>query len=171
MSMERNIITLKMQRNAKNTYVNGMWQLGLINNEHFSAVSRIQIQALKPSLSKIEKNMRAAKRGEKAHLTNISFSLQNRQHQRYFWSVYGNFYFHSFSFVPLTQAFTTYGPRAKCGPRKLLILPAKSKILCFKLYFLINAPFEWVKTYHFGPWVWPKFFFGPPWDLSWAPLL
>ena len=29
------------------------------------------------------------------------------------------------------QACTTYGPRAKCCPRKLLIWPAKPKMLCF----------------------------------------
>ena len=42
--------------------------------------------------------------------------------------------------------------RAKCGSRKVLIWPAKLKILCFQLVFLINAPFEWVKRSDFGSW-------------------
>ena len=57
----------------------------------------------------------------------------------------------------IRQACTTYGPRAKCGPQKLLIWPAKSNILGFKLVFLINVPFEWVITYHLGPWAWNFF--------------
>jgi len=37
------------------------------------------------------------------------------------------------------QANTTYGPRAKCGPRKLLIRPATTKFL------LTGYPLNWVK--------------------------
>ena len=38
--------------------------------------------------------------------------------------------------MPLAQACTTYGQRAKCGPRKLLNWPSKPNILCFKEVFL-----------------------------------
>jgi len=46
----------------------------------------------------------------------------------------------------LIQACTTYGPRAKCGPRKLLIWPPNLQILFNLLFTLIKTPFEWVKT-------------------------
>jgi len=36
---------------------------------------------------------------------------------------------------PLRQACTTYGPRAKCGQRKLLILPAKPIFMFIRLDF------------------------------------
>jgi len=51
----------------------------------------------------------------------------------------------------LDQACTTYGPRAKCGPRKLLIWPAKPQILRSLLVSLIKTPFERVKTYQILP--------------------
>ncbi len=46
----------------------------------------------------------------------------------------------------LGQACTTYGPWAKCGPRKLLIWPAKPQILFILLLFWVKSPFECVKT-------------------------
>ena len=45
----------------------------------------------------------------------------------------------------LDQACTTYSPRAKWGPQKLLIWPAKPKILGFKLLFLIMHPLDGLK--------------------------
>jgi hypothetical protein len=54
-------------------------------------------------------------------------------------------------FHALSQACTTYGPRAKCGPRKLLIWPSKPQILFSLLVSLIKTPFEWIKTYQLWP--------------------
>jgi hypothetical protein len=51
----------------------------------------------------------------------------------------------------LIQACTTYGPRAKCGPRKLLIWPAILQILFILPLSLIKTPFECVKTYKIWP--------------------
>ena len=51
----------------------------------------------------------------------------------------------------LKQACTTYGLRAKCGPRKLVIWPAKPIFLCFHLVCSRETPFERVKRYNFGP--------------------
>ncbi len=51
----------------------------------------------------------------------------------------------------LDQACTTYGPRAKCGPRKLLIWPAKPQIVFSLLVSLIKTPFEWVNSYQLWP--------------------
>ncbi len=47
----------------------------------------------------------------------------------------------------LDQACTTYGPRTKCGPQKLLIWPAQSQIIYILLVTLIKTPFECVKRY------------------------
>jgi len=51
----------------------------------------------------------------------------------------------------LDQACTTYGPRAKCGPQKLLIWPAKPQILFILLLSHVKTPFECVKTYQLWP--------------------
>jgi hypothetical protein len=56
----------------------------------------------------------------------------------------------------LTQACTKYGPRAKCGPPKLLIWPAKPQILFILPFPLIKTPFE----YQLWPWLCQKKF-GP----------
>ncbi len=49
--------------------------------------------------------------------------------------------------VALKQACTTYGLWAKCGPRRLLIWPAKPQILFILLLSLVKTPYECVKTY------------------------
>ena len=51
----------------------------------------------------------------------------------------------------LTQACTTYGPRAKCGPRKLLIWPAKLQILFVQLAFFLKPSFLCVTTCNIWP--------------------
>ena len=53
--------------------------------------------------------------------------------------------------VGLEQACTTYGPRDKCGPQKLLIWPAKPQILFILLLSLAKTPYECVKTYQLWP--------------------
>ena len=58
----------------------------------------------------------------------------------------------------IEQACTLHGPRVIFGPRTLLNWPAKPEISALRV-FLINAVFEWVKSNHFGPWVWPKKYF------------
>jgi len=58
---------------------------------------------------------------------------------------------HSRLFTLYIQACTTYGLQAKCGPRKLLIWPAKPQILFSLLVSLIKTPLEWVKTYQLWP--------------------
>jgi len=62
----------------------------------------------------------------------------------------------------LHQACTTYGPRAKCGPGKLLIWPANPQILIILLLSLVKTPFECIKPYHLWPLYMSKNFFGPP---------
>jgi len=47
---------------------------------------------------------------------------------------------------PPDQACTTYGPRTKCGPRKLLIWPGKPQILFILLVSSIKTLFECVTT-------------------------
>ncbi len=71
----------------------------------------------------------------------------------------------------LSQACTTYGPRAKCGPQKFLIWPVQPQILFILLVTLIKSLFECVKTINFGPWIYFLKKLGPPWNLSCAPLL
>ena len=51
--------------------------------------------------------------------------------------------------------------RAKCGPRKLFIWPAQTKILFLHLVSLIETSFEWVKNDLFGPWIMQKRHFWP----------
>ena len=51
----------------------------------------------------------------------------------------------------LEQACTTYGSRAKFGPRKLFIWPAKPKILSIKLVCWKQHPQYWSKHIDFGP--------------------
>ncbi len=70
----------------------------------------------------------------------------------------------------LEQASTTYGPRAKCGPRKLVICPSLPTILSIQLVCLLETPFIWVKHVNVGPWRFYKKI-GPPSDLSCALLL
>ncbi len=71
--------------------------------------------------------------------------------------------------ISLTQPCTTYGPRAKCGPRKLFIWPAKHIILTT---YSLKKSIKSVKHVSFGPWTWQlKISSGPPWDLSCAPLV
>jgi hypothetical protein len=53
--------------------------------------------------------------------------------------------------IKLEQASTTYGPRAKCGPRKLLIWPAKPQIVLILSVYLTKTRFECVKTYQLWP--------------------
>ncbi len=55
----------------------------------------------------------------------------------------------------LNQACTTYVPRAKCGPHKILIWPAKPKKL---LLSLIITPLNVLKRNNFGPWMCQKKF-------------
>jgi len=61
----------------------------------------------------------------------------------------------------LEQACTTYGPRAKCGPPRLLIWPTKPQILFSLLASLIKTPFECVKNDQLWPldvskkFIWP----------------
>ncbi len=50
---------------------------------------------------------------------------------------------------PLVQACTTYGPRARCGPRKSLIV-------FVRLVSLMKTPFECVKNINFGLLFCPK---------------
>ncbi len=72
---------------------------------------------------------------------------------------------------PLKQTCTTYGPRAKCGLRKLSILPAKPKFLFVLLAFFMKTSFVYLKILIFGPRTLKTIFFGAPRDLSCAPLL
>ena len=66
------------------------------------------------------------------------------------------------TYLLLDQACTTYGPRAKCGPRKHLIWPSHSRFLFFHLVYLTETPFERVKHIIFGPYTLEKEIFGPP---------
>ncbi len=61
----------------------------------------------------------------------------------------------------LGQGCTTYGPRVKCGPRRILIWPPKSIILFVMLVSLIKTHFKCIKTYQIWPLVMPKNFFWP----------
>ena len=53
--------------------------------------------------------------------------------------------------IIIIQACTIYGPRAKCGPRRLLFWPAHPNVLFFDLACLTETPFKRAKTYHFWP--------------------
>ena len=46
-------------------------------------------------------------------------------------------------------------------PAEALNLACKAQNFVLLVVFFINAPFEWVKTYRFGPWVWSIICFGP----------
>jgi len=59
--------------------------------------------------------------------------------------------YHVSSRFGLEQACTTCGPRAKCGPQKLLVWPAKPQILFILFLFLLKTPCECVKTYQLWP--------------------
>jgi hypothetical protein len=52
-----------------------------------------------------------------------------------------------FSKVCVIQSCTTYSPRAKCGPRKLLIWPAELKILLILSAIFMKTFLFCVKTY------------------------
>jgi len=77
---------------------------------------------------------------------------------------------YNFTFVilayPLDQACTTYGPRAKCGPWKLLIWPATPQS---NLVYEIH-PLNVVKRINFGPRICPEIVFGTPRSVSCASL-
>ncbi len=60
---------------------------------------------------------------------------------------------------------------SKCSPRKLLIWPPKHLILFVRLVSLIKIPLNVLKHINFGPRLFLRNFFGPPWDLSGAPLV
>ena len=62
-------------------------------------------------------------------------------------------------------------PTGQIWPPEDFNLARLAQIFFFLACFLINSPFEWVKTYHFGPWVWAKKLRGLPWHLSRAPLI
>ena len=62
----------------------------------------------------------------------------------------------------LAQACTTYGPRAKCGPRRLFIRPHTSKnLFSFYLVCSLETPSERVKNIIFGSWIFAKRNFWP----------
>ena len=63
--------------------------------------------------------------------------------------------------LPIGQACTTYGPRAKCGPHRLLIWPSKQKIFQIQLVDLVETPFEWKKYIDFAPRIFKNFVFWP----------
>ena len=64
-------------------------------------------------------------------------------------------------FVALKQACTTYGPRAKCGPRKLFIWPAKPKISSIQPVGLKNSLRMGTKRSILALGYAPKNIFGP----------
>jgi len=71
----------------------------------------------------------------------------------------------------IEQACTTYGPRSKWGPRKLLIWPAKPKFTSIWLDFWWKH-YKNLKTLNqSGQQMFQQHFFGPPWNLSCASLL
>ena len=71
----------------------------------------------------------------------------------------------------LHQGCTTYGPRAKCGLRKLFIWPTEAKISSIQPVCLKNLPQIGYKNIDSGPWICSQIFFGHAWDLSCASLL
>jgi len=70
----------------------------------------------------------------------------------------------------LEQACTTYGPRAKYGPRKFSIWPAKPKFIYIWLDFWWKQYKNWKKLNQSGPVMFQQHFFGQPWNLSCASL-
>ena len=55
---------------------------------------------------------------------------------------------------------TARGPNVARG--SFLFGPPRIKFCAFSFFFSIIAPFECIKTYHFGHWARTNFFFGPP---------
>ncbi len=57
------------------------------------------------------------------------------------------------------QACTTYGPQAKCGPRKLLIWPERPQFLFILLVYVIKTLFACLTTSLLWPLDMSKFFY------------
>ena len=70
----------------------------------------------------------------------------------------------------LKQAYTTYGPWAKCGPWRLLIKPSKPKIFGIQLVSLVTTFFESEKVYQLLALKYSIFIFWPAMTFVFATL-